>query len=188
MTLPNKLTMFRILLIPVMVGICYVPWLKENNAFLEVSWQYIIVAIIFVVASSTDFLDGYIARKYNLVTTFGKLADPLADKILVFSAMTILMLDGLIPMWIFVIILIREFMVSGIRMVVIERGTVIAAAKLGKWKTFTTMIAIIVLFFSGIHQAVEITGTVLIYIACILTILSGVEYFWKNRKDILESI
>lgn len=73
-------------------------------------------------------------------------------------------------------------------MVVIEKGTVIAAAKLGKWKTFTTMIAIIVLFFSGIHQAVEITGTVLIYIACILTILSGVEYFWKNRKDILESI
>lgn len=188
MTLPNKLTMLRILLIPVMIVLCYIPWLRENKAFLDVSWLYVILVIIFILASSTDFLDGYIARKYNLVTTFGKLADPLADKMLVFSAMTVLMIDGFVPMWVFIVILIREFMVSGIRMVVIEKGTVIAAAKLGKWKTFVTMVAIIVLFFSGLHQAVEITGLVLIYIACALTILSGIEYFWKNRKDILESI
>ena len=188
MTLPNKLTMLRILLIPVMIVFCYIGWFKENNVFLNVSWLYLILVIIFVVASLTDFLDGYIARKYNLVTTFGKLADPLADKMLVFSAMAILMLDGLIPMWVFIVILIREFMVSGIRMVVIEKGTVIAAAKLGKWKTFVTMIAIIVLFFSGLHDGVRIAGLVLIYIACALTILSGIEYFWKNRKDILESV
>lgn len=92
------------------------------------------------------FLDGAIARKYQLITTFGKLADPLADKMLVFTAMTVLMMDGFIPMWVYIVILIREFMVSGIRMVVIEKGTVIAAAKLGKWKTFVTMVAIIVLF------------------------------------------
>ncbi len=188
MTLPNKLTMLRILLIPAMIVFCYIDWFKVNYAFLNVSWLYLILVIIFVVASLTDFLDGYIARKYNLVTTFGKLADPLADKMLVFSAMTILMLDNLIPMWVFIVILIREFMVSGIRMVVIEKGTVIAAAKLGKWKTFVTMVAIIVLFFSGLHEGVRITGLVLIYIACALTILSGIEYFWKNRKDILESV
>lgn len=188
MTLPNKLTMLRIILIPVMIVLCYIPWLKENMIFLNVSWLYFILFCIFALASFTDSLDGSIARKYNLVTTFGKFADPLADKLLVFSAMTILMLDGYIPMWVFIIILIREFMVSGIRMVAAEHGVVIAAAKLGKWKTFVTMIAICVLFFSGLHQAVEITGLVLIYLACALTIVSGIEYFWKNRKIILESI
>lgn len=188
MTLPNKLTLLRIALIPVMIIFCYIDYFRNTMAFLNVSWLYIIVAIIFAVASFTDFLDGHIARKYDLITSFGKLADPLADKMLVFSAMTILMIDGLIPMWVFIVILIREFMVSGIRMVVIEKGTVLAAGKLGKWKTFVTMIAIVVLFFSGIHKAVEYTGLALIYIACALTVLSGIEYFWKNRKDILESV
>ncbi len=180
--------MFRIILIPVMIVLCYIPWLVNTMAFSGVSWLYIILFIIFVVASLTDFLDGFIARKYNLITTFGKFADPLADKLLTFSAMTILMLGGWIPMWVFVVILIREFMVSGIRMVAAERGVVIAAAKMGKWKTFVTMIAICVLFFSGAHKAVEITGLALIYIACALTIISGIEYFWKNRKIILESL
>ena len=188
MTLPNKLNMVRVIVIPLMIVLCYIPWLKENTLFLGVSWLYFLLVILFILASVTDFLDGAIARKYQLITTFGKLADPLADKMLVFTAMTVLMMDGFIPMWVYIVILIREFMVSGIRMVVIEKGTVIAAAKLGKWKTFVTMVAIIVLFFSGLHEIIEIIGTVLIYLACALTILSGIEYFYNNRKDILESI
>lgn len=188
MTLPNKLTMIRILLIPVLIIIYYIPYLRDTMLFLNVSISYFVMCMIFIVASLTDFLDGAIARKYNLVTTFGKLVDPLADKCLVFAAMTVLMVDGLVPVWVFVIILIREFMVSGIRMIMIEHGTVIPAAKMGKWKTFTTMVAIIVLFFSGLHTGVETAGQVLIYIACLLTIISGVEYFWKCRKTILESV
>ncbi len=201
MTLPNKLTMLRILLIPVMIILCYIPWLKENMLFLNVSWLYFLLLIIFAIASFTDFLDGKIARKYNLITTFGKFADPLADKLLVFSALTILMLNisyvpvvmgdyvtTMVPMWAFLIILIREFMVSGIRMVAASNGVVIAAAKLGKWKTFVTMIAIIICFLAGIHNAVAVIGYFMIMISVVLTILSGIEYFWKNRKIILESI
>lgn len=198
MTLPNKLTMLRIIFIPVMIILFYIPWLKNNTIpYLGMSWLYLLEFIIFAVASITDFLDGYLARSRNLITTFGKFADPLADKMLVFSAMAILMLDGrgklpegqgLIPMWVFVVMIIREFMVSGIRMLVAEKGEVIAAAKLGKWKTFITMIAICVLFFSETHVAVLYIGQVLIYVACLLTILSGIEYFWKSRKVILESI
>lgn len=201
MTLPNKLTMLRILLIPVMIILCYIPWLEDNKVFLNVSWLYFLLLIIFAIASFTDFLDGKIARKYNLITTFGKFADPLADKLLVFSALTILMLNisyvpvvmgdyvtTMVPMWAFLIILIREFMVSGIRMVAASNGVVIAAAKLGKWKTFVTMIAIIICFLAGIHNAVAVIGYFMIMISVVLTILSGIEYFWKNRKIILESI
>lgn len=198
MTLPNKLTMLRIILIPVMIILFYIPWLKSNTVpYLGMSWLYLLEFIIFAAASATDFLDGYLARSRNLITTFGKFADPLADKMLVFSAMAILMLDGrgklpegqgLIPMWVFAVMIIREFMVSGIRMLVAGKGEVIAAAKLGKWKTFTTMIAICVLFFSETHAAVLYIGQVLIYIACLLTVLSGIEYFWKSRKIILESV
>lgn len=201
MTLPNKLTMLRILLIPVMIILCYIPWLKENTIFLNVSWLYFLLLIIFAIASFTDFLDGKIARKYNLVTTFGKFADPLADKLLVFSALTILMLNiggplawfgdygiSMVPMWAFLIILIREFMVSGIRMVAASNGVVIAAAMLGKAKTFVTMIAIIICFLGGMHNVVAIIGFIMIMISVVLTIASGIEYFWKNRKIILESI
>ncbi len=188
MTLPNKLTMLRILLIPVMIIFYYIPYFKETVVFFDVSLLYLLEAIIFAMASFTDFLDGHIARKNNLVTTFGKFADPLADKMLVFTAMSIFLADGVLPIFIFVIILIREFMVSGIRMVVVERNVVIAASKLGKYKTATTMVALIVMFFGGIHEGVYATGQVLIYIACILTIISGIEYFWKNKSTILESI
>jgi len=201
MTLPNKLTLLRILLIPVMIILCYIPWLKENMIFLNVSWLYFLLFVIFSIASFTDFLDGKIARKYNLITTFGKFADPLADKLLVFSALTILMLNvsgvavvfgdyitTIVPMWAFIIMLIREFAVSGIRMVVASKGTVIAAAKMGKWKTFVTMIAIIVCFFSGLHNVVAIIGYILILISTVLTILSGIEYFWKSKEIILESV
>ena len=196
MTLPNKLTLLRIVLIPVMIILFYIPWLSENNIFLGVSYLYFIEFLIFIVASLTDFLDGYIARKYNLVTTFGKFLDPLADKMLVFSSMAILMLNNngvipqgpLVPMWVFVVMIIREFMVSGIRMLVSTKGVVIAAGWMGKWKTFITMIAILVLFMSGIHVSVIYIGQILMYIACLLTILSGAQYFWRSREVILESV
>ena len=196
MTLPNKLTLLRIILIPVMIVLFYIPWLSENNIFLEVSYLYFIEFLIFIIASLTDFLDGYIARKYNLITTFGKFADPLADKMLVFSSMAILMINNsgvipmgpLVPMWVFVVMIIREFMVSGIRMLVSTKGVVIAAGWMGKWKTFVTMIAILVLFMSGIHVSVIYIGQILMYVACLLTILSGAQYFWRSRSVILESV
>ena len=201
MTLPNKLTMLRIILIPVMVIIYYIPWFRDNIIFLNISWLYFILFIIFSIASLTDMLDGKIARKYNLVTTFGKFADPLADKLLVFTALTMLMLNpvgvsvnigsvylAIVPMWAFIIILIREFIVSGIRMVAASNGQVIAAAKLGKIKTAVTMFAIIICFFAEAHNAVAVIGYFSIMVATVLTIVSGIEYFWKNRQIILESI
>lgn len=198
MNLPNKLTMGRIIAIPIMVVIAYIPYL-QNLFFLEVSYANFINFIIFALASFTDFLDGYIARKNNLVTTFGKFADPLADKILVLVTFLLLFMQGkmvkignveleLIPMWGLSIIAFREFTVSGVRLVAAQKGEVIAAGWSGKVKTFETMIAICVLFFVGIHYAVEIIGLVLMYISVALTLYSGIEYIWKNRKIIFESI
>lgn len=200
MTLPNKLTMFRIVLIPLMVVVAYIPFFNETYIGM-MSLANFINVIIFTVASLTDFLDGYIARKHNLVTTFGKFADPLADKLLVISAMVVLCTQiqqyapeftWFIPGWVIIVILCREFIVSGIRLVAVERGNVIAAGLLGKIKTFTTMVAIIFLFLYQV-QVFNIPlfgyiGAVMMYIALIFTVLSGIEYFWKNRKVILESI
>ena len=187
MKLPNILTLFRIILIPVMIICVYIDILKYYIVA-DLSYRYLACLVIFVVASITDFLDGFIARKYNMVTTFGKFADPLADKMLVFSAMTILVRDNLIPVWVFVVMIIREFMVSGIRMLAAERGEVISAGLLGKLKTAVTMVAIIVMFLSGLHNVVYYVGQGLLYAACLLTIVSGVQYFWKSRKIIFESI
>ena len=196
MTLPNKLTLIRIFLIPVMIIIFYIPWFTETKVFGDFTLLYLVEFAIFAVASITDFFDGHIARSRNLVTTFGKFADPLADKMLVFSAMAILMVNPVVlnvtgsvmPMWAFVIMIIREFMVSGIRMLVASKGVVIPAGKLGKFKTFTTMIAICVLFFSQTHVVVAYTGQILMYVACLFTVISGAEYFWQSRKVIFESI
>ena len=202
MNLPNKLTLIRIIIVPFMIILFYIPWLRNNYLFdytvdgsiHGLTWLYFIELILFIIASITDFLDGHIARKRNLVTNFGKFADPLADKILVFSAMAILMLNGsgllpkgpLVPLWVFVVMLIREFAVSGLRMIAARSGETIAAGKAGKCKTVVTMIAIGVLFLSGLHDAVIYVGQVLIYLAAILTIISGVEYFIKGKKYILE--
>lgn len=204
MNLPNKLTLLRILIVPIMIIIFYIPWLGNHYLFNYtidgsthgLTWLYFIELLLFMVAAFTDFLDGHIARKNDLVTSFGKFADPLADKILVFSAMAIFLLNGsgllpkgpLVPLWVYVVMLIREFAVSGIRMVAARNGETIAAGRTGKWKTAVTMVAIIVLFLSGLHDAIIYIGQILIYVAAILTIISGVEYFVKGRKHILESI
>lgn len=197
MTLPNKLTLLRILIIPVMVILYYIKPLRKMeviNIGDGLSLLYLIEFILFVLASLTDFLDGHIARKYNLVTTFGKFLDPLADKLLVFTAMTIFMADNivynnltLLPLWVFIIMLIREFMVSGIRMLASSKGEVIAAGKLGKLKTATTMLALCVCFFVSLNIVVFYIAYVLVMLSCLLTIISGIEYFYNSRKIIFES-
>ncbi len=193
MTLPNKLTILRILLIPIMIILYYITPLQEIEVINTLSLANLLACLVFIIASLTDFLDGHIARKNNLVTTFGKFADPLADKILVMAAMILLMDQTINPNyaiepWIIIVILSREFIVSGIRLVAVENGKVIAASKLGKYKTASTMIALIVVFLENMISGMEVVGMILIYIALALTIISGIDYFWKNKNIILESI
>lgn len=199
MTLPNKLTIGRICAIPAIIIVACIPYLNQNMAFARVSIANLINVIIFALASATDFLDGYLARKHNLVTTFGKFADPLADKCLVLTALLILMGSNvpakfgttflsLAPMWAVAIILLRELIVSGVRLVAAERGEVIAAGWSGKVKTFVTMVAIIFIFLAGIHNVVSIIALVLMYASVILTIYSGVEYVYNSKNLIFESI
>lgn len=199
MTLPNKLTLGRILVIPIMIVIACIPYLNRNFIINQLNYANFINVILFIIASVTDFLDGYIARKYKLVTTFGKFADPLADKCLVLIALLILMVNNptitlgnltldIVPMWGVSIILLRELTVSGVRLVAAERGVVIAAGWAGKVKTFETMVAIIFLFLAGLHIIIGVIGLVLMYISVILTLYSGIEYIWNSRKLIFESI
>ena len=140
MNLPNKLTVFRIILVPIMV---IIPFLGINGNLLGIPVEWIIIDIIFIIASLTDKLDGFLARKNNQVTAFGKFLDPLADKILVLAAMMMLVEEQKLPAWIPIIVLAREFMVSGYRLIAVEQGgEVIAASKWGKLKTVTQMIEI----------------------------------------------
>lgn len=203
MTLPNKLTIGRIVAVPAMVAVACVPYLNTHNVFSydkgALTIANLINFILFVLASFTDFLDGKLARKYNLVTTFGKFADPLADKMLVLTSFLILMCQNgvarfgnhalaLAPLWAVAIILIRELMVSGVRLVAAQKGEVIAAGWAGKVKTFVTMIALAFLFLAGIHNGIAITGLVLVYISVALTIYSGIVYFINAKEIILESV
>jgi len=202
MNMPNKLTLLRILLVPVMIIISVIPALTDKYVSgTSLSYANLINLIIFIVASSTDFLDGYLARKNNQVTTFGKFADPLADKMLVISSLIILLQDYLrfpsandfravVPAWCVCVIVIRELMVSGIRLVAVEHGKVIAAGWSGKIKTAFTMVTIILCFLNGAFQTevMTIICQVLLYISVALTIYSGLEYLIKNRKTVFESI
>ena len=193
MTLPNKLTLLRILLIPIMVILYYTPLRNEPSAFFAMSQAEFWIALIFIVASITDYLDGYLARKNNQVTTFGKFADPLADKLLVMAALLLLVGLSKVPLWIVIVILSREFIVTGIRLVAVESGKVIEASNLGKYKTASTMLAIILLFYNefGLKTLIGYDFSIangVLYIALLLTIVSGMDYFYKNRHIILESI
>ena len=200
MNLANKLTIFRILLVPVIMLIPIIDNLVGiPGEFLGISTAFWIMNIIFIVASITDKLDGYIARSRNQVTTFGKFLDPIADKILVLAAMVMLVEFGKIPAWIPIIVLAREFIVSGYRLVAIEKGgKVIAASKWGKLKTVTQMIAIILAFldlypfgecFKGYLQGsdfiLNLTVTIMMIIQTIATVFSGIEYL-KNGKELLK--
>lgn len=198
MNLPNKITVARMLLIPIMI---IVPYLGLNNILFEsVTIGSFITLIIFLIASFTDFLDGHLARKNNLVTTFGKFLDPIADKLLVLSALIMLVEQGIIPGWIPIIIAAREFIVSGIRMLAAGDGKVIAASWYGKIKTVSQMIAISLAFLSTNtfmqFTSVEMgTGALILNIlmslamivAVLTTILSGVDYFMKSKDIVLRS-
>ena len=195
MNLPNKLTIFRILLVPVMV---IIPYLNISGNFLGISIAYWIMGLIFIIASYTDHLDGKLARKNNQITTFGKFADPLADKILVLAAMLIFVEAKSLPAWIPIIVLFREFVVSGYRLIAVEKsGNVIAASIWGKLKTVTQMLGLIIALIdvnsfgkfldgslSGINLIINIASTTMLVISVIATIFSGCEYI-KNGKDLL---
>lgn len=196
MNLPNKLTIFRILLVPVMV---IIPYLNISGTFLNISIEYWIMGLIFVIASYTDHLDGKLARKNNQITAFGKFADPLADKILVLAAMLIFVEAKSLPAWIPIIVLFREFVVSGYRLIAVEKGgEVIAASIWGKLKTVTQMIAIILAFIdinafgecfkgtlTGIPFILNLLVTIMMIIQTIATIFSGYEYL-KDGKDLFK--
>ena len=171
MNLPNKLTILRVLMIPFFV--LFMLWDITGAAD---KW---IAAAIFIVASLTDMLDGKIARKYNLVTNFGKFMDPLADKLLVSAAMICLVEMGRLPAWMVIVIISREFIISGFRLIASDNGVVIAASYWGKFKTVFQMAMIIVLIFDfgGSFGIIEM---VLIWISLILTVVSLVDYIVKN--------
>lgn len=170
MNLPNKLTVFRVLCIPIFVAVLLIDTIPYNN--------YIAVGI-FIIASLTDLLDGKIARKYNLVTNFGKFMDPLADKLLV-SAALICLSPAKIPAWVVIIIISRELFISGFRILAADQGIVLAAGWWGKFKTAFQMFMIIVLIIDIPLKAFDIIGWALIWISLALTIISMIDYVVKN--------
>ncbi|MBZ2405425.1 MAG: CDP-diacylglycerol--glycerol-3-phosphate 3-phosphatidyltransferase [Liquorilactobacillus hordei] len=192
MNLPNKLTVMRIILIPIFMLILLLPlsWGNISLGGTVVPITQILGAIIFAVASLTDFADGQIARKQHLVTNFGKFADPLADKMLVMTAFIILVSIGKVPAWVAAIIVCRELAVTGLRLIVVENdGKVIAAAMPGKIKTMTQMLSIIFLFLNNIFFAtVGIPiGEILLYICLFFTVYSGIEYFVNSKEIFADS-
>lgn len=197
MNLANKLTIFRIILVPIMIIVTFFNIPGEFLGIPTVSW---ILNLIFIIASITDKLDGYIARSRNQVTTLGKFLDPIADKILVITAMIILVEMGKLPAWIPTIVVFREFIVSGYRLIAVEKGgKVIAASIWGKLKTVTQMIAIILAFIDnnsfgaiftnsltgGYEIAINSLTTLMMIVSVIATIFSGIDYL-KGRKELLK--
>ena len=186
MNLPNKLTIMRIILIPIFMLVLLLPlnWGQVNALGTPIPVTQLLGAIIFAVASITDFADGQIARRHHLVSNFGKFADPLADKMLVMTAFIILVEMGKVPSWVAAIIVCRELAVTGLRLIVVENdGQVMAAAMPGKIKTFTQMFAIIFLFLNNVLFA-NIgfpIGQVLLYICLFFTVYSGCDYFYNAR-------
>ena len=175
MNLPNKLTILRMIMIPVFLVVLYIPGLGMAGN--------IAAAAIFILASITDFLDGKIARKYNLVTNFGKFMDPLADKLLVCSALIALVDFDKVAAWIVIIIIAREFIISGFRLIAADNGVVIAASYWGKFKT-TFQMVMICLMIANFPQ-LQILTDIIMWIALILTVVSLIDYLVKN-KDVMK--
>ncbi len=192
MNLPNKITLSRVLMIPIFMIFMIVDfgWTTISFGGTEMPLEHLVGALIFVLASMTDWLDGYLARKHNLITNMGKFLDPLADKLLVAAALIILVEMGLAPAWVVILILSREFAVTGLRLVLVGEGEVVAASSMGKIKTVTQLIAIIVLLFNNaFFEAMNIPfGTIMLYIALFFTVLSGIDYFYKNRHALTKSM
>ena len=173
MNLPNKLTIFRVILIPFFVFFLLAPYFPEYGKY--------IATAIFIVASLTDMADGKIARKYNLVTNFGKFMDPLADKLLVCSAMICLVEIDRLAAWIVIVIIAREFIISGFRLIAAENGIVIAANYWGKFKTVSQMIMIILLLID-LGGVFDILEQIFIWLSLALTVISLITYIWQNRS------
>ena len=198
MNLPNKITMARIALIPFML---IVPLFNiEATVLGGIPVENLIILAIFLIASFTDYLDGHLARKHNIVTTFGKFLDPIADKLLVITALIMLVEWGIIPSWIPIITVAREFLVSGVRMLAAGEGTVIAASMLGKIKTVSQMIAISLAFVSTsaffafvseelipLQLGINILMSIAMIVSVIATIWSGTDYLVKSKDVILKS-
>lgn len=177
MNLPNKLTILRVIMIPFFV-VCL---LLDKGTATEIA-----ALVLFAAASFTDFLDGYIARRDNLVTNFGKFMDPLADKLLVCSAMICLIELGRLPAWIVIIIIAREFIISGFRLVASDNGVVIAASYWGKFKTVSQMFMIMLLIIHPEGTVFYWLEQILIYVSLILTIVSLMDYLMKNKQVLAE--
>lgn len=192
MNLPNKITLSRVLMIPffILFVVADFGWGMIRIGGTEMPVEHLVGALIFIIASVTDWLDGYLARKNNLVTNMGKFLDPLADKLLVSAAFILLVELGSAPAWIVIIIISREFAVTGLRLILAGGGEVVAANQLGKIKTVTQLLSIIFLLLHNIFfQAIGIPfGTIMLYIALIFTVWSGVDYFVKNRRVLLDSM
>lgn len=173
MNTPNKLTVGRMIMVPFLVLFLLSGWGGEANRYISLA--------IFVIASVTDWFDGYLARKHHLVTNFGKFMDPLADKLLVCSAMICLIELERLPAWIVIIIIAREFIISGFRLIAAENGIVIAANYWGKFKTVSQMIMIILLLlhFGGVFAVLE---QIFIWLSLALTVISLMTYIWQNRS------
>ena len=198
MNLPNKLTVLRIILVPIMI---IIPFFNIKGEIFTIPIELIIINLIFIIASITDQLDGHIARSRNQVTTFGKFLDPIADKILVVTAMIMLVEMGRLPAWIPAIVIFREFLVSGYRLIAVQNdGKVIAASIWGKIKTVTQIIAIILAFIdvnaygavftgslTGFSLALNILTTLMMTVSTIAAIFSGWDYI-KNGKDLLKDM
>lgn len=177
MNLPNKLTTLRVIMIPFFVF--FLLWQNGEN------YTFRMIALaLFIIASLTDLLDGKIARKYNLVTNFGKFMDPLADKLLVCSALICLIELNALPAWMVIIIISREFIISGFRLIASDNGVVIAASYWGKFKTTFHMVSVVLLILD--IPALAFVTTICVWIALLLTIVSLVDYIYKNHKILTE--
>lgn len=174
MNLPNKITMLRIIMIPIFVAVLLI----------DFPYHQPIAAALFIIAALTDSLDGYLARSRNLITDFGKFMDPLADKLLVCSALICFVQLGSVPAWMVIIIIAREFVITGLRTLAASDGIVIAASKWGKAKTMSQMIAIVIILFNNWpFSLINIPmGSIMMMIATILTLISGIDYLILNKK------
>lgn len=191
MNIPNKITISRILLIPLFVIVMTFDfgWGTMSLFSVQMPVHHFVGAVIFIIASTTDWVDGYYARKYNLVTTFGKFLDPLADKLLVSTAFILMVELGMAPAWVVVIIISREFAVTGLRLLLAGGGEVVAANQLGKIKTWAQIVAIAIAL---LHNIIFVNfgipfDTIMLYIALFFTLWSGWDYFYLNRRVLLDS-
>ena len=191
MNVPNKITISRILLIPIFMIVLLVPFSWGDLTILgaEMPVTHFVGALIFIIASTTDWVDGHYARKYNMVTNLGKFLDPLADKLLVSAALIVLVEMQMAPSWIVIVIISREFAVTGLRLVLAGAGEVVAANMLGKIKTWTQIIAISALL---LHNILFVMlgipfDMIMLWVALFFTIWSGLDYFVKNKEPFIHS-